>query len=150
MFGFSAFAEVPFADLPATTPSGINYSLTCAVGTYSVTGKTSNLLVARKLSANTGSYSTTGKAATFLLSHKLTGAAGAYSVTGKAATFSLTTNYILPCLNGSYTLTGTDSYIQYYKGIWALESDTSLDAWSVEASTPNVWTIETPPPITWN
>ena len=60
------------------------------------------------------------------------------------------TNYVLPCLKGSYALTGYDSYIQYYKGIWELETDTSLDTWLIETSTPNVWTTETTAPITWN
>ena len=48
MFGFSSFAEVPFADIPATTPGGINYTLTCAAGSYAVTGKNATLTYVNK------------------------------------------------------------------------------------------------------
>ena len=48
MFGFPAFAEVPFADMPATTPSGINYSLSCATGSYAVAGKNATLTYVNK------------------------------------------------------------------------------------------------------
>ena len=94
MFGFSSFAEVPFADLPATTPSGINYSLTCAVGTYAVTGK----------------------AVTFSLAKKLTVLKGSYAVTGKSATFSYVhgnVNYTLACAVGSYAVTGKNATLTY-------------------------------------
>jgi hypothetical protein len=117
MFGFSSFAEVPFADIPATTPSGINYSLTCAVGSYSVTGKTATFSLSKKLTASTGSYSVTGKAATFSYVHgnvnyTLACAVGSYAVTGKNATLTYTAghvNYALTCSTGSYAVTGIAS-----------------------------------------
>jgi hypothetical protein len=128
----------------------VNYAINCNVGSYTVTGKASTLLVAHKLTCAVGSYAVIGSSATFTSTINLSCETGNYYLTGFPATFSLTINYILPCLNGSYTLTGTGSYIQYYKGIWALESDTILDAWLAETTTPNVWTTETTTPITWN
>lgn len=192
MFGFSAFAKVPFADIPATTPSGINYSLTCAVGTYSVTGKaaafslskklttsvgsynltgiasiltylpgnvphnytltgavgsyaltgkTAALTVEHKLTANVGSYSVTGKTANFSLAKKLTVSAGEYAVTGNAATFSLSASqYSLFCENGEYLTQGYETYIQYYKGIWAITSK-SAGTWNLESLPTTNWDL---------
>ena len=105
MFGFSSFAEVPFADIPETTPSGVNYSLTCAVGSYAVTGKNATFSLTKNLIASAGAYSVTGKAATFTytaghVNYALTCSAGSYAVTGKNATLTYVNNGQIPVTKG--------------------------------------------------
>jgi hypothetical protein len=126
MFGFSAFAEVPFADIPATTPSGINYSLSCATGSYAVTG-------------NAASFSYVHGN----VNYSLACSAGSYAVTGKAASFSYVhgnVNYDLSCKTGTYTVTGFDSNIQYFKGIWAI-TPKSARTWDLKSLPTTNWDL---------
>lgn len=84
-----------------TAPSGgVNYSLTCSVGTYSYTGRTATFTyVAGRIN------------------YSLTCAVGSYAVTGKAATLTYVSNgkvnYSLSCSTGSYTVTGQNATLTY-------------------------------------
>ncbi len=140
MFGFSAFAEVPFADIPATTPSGINYSLACATGSYAVTGKNAGFVYSKNLNATAGNYTVSGKPAAFVYAHKLICTTGSYAVTGKAASFIVNHNYDLSCITGTYTVTGFDSNIQYFKGIWAI-TPKSARTWDLKSLPTTNWDL---------
>ena len=71
----------------------VNYTLTCA----------------------SGSYTYTGQAATFKRGYSLTCAAGAYTYTGQAAT--LKRGYSLTCGAGNYSYAGQDATLTYVAGV---------------------------------
>jgi len=101
----------PFSFLPralrvkrAFIPTLTNYTLTCASGSFAMTGNAQSLLWNRKIAAAAGSYSMTGNAANLLWGHKIALTAGSYSVTGNDVILKRT--YINPLAAGSYSLTG--------------------------------------------
>ena len=76
----------------ATSGGATNYSLTCASGSYAVTGQAATFALAKKLTAATGSYNVTGQPATLTytagasgIAYNLSCEAGSYSVAGQAA-----------------------------------------------------------------
>ena len=86
-----------------------NYTLTCAAGSYAVTGQAATLKRNRSLSLAAGAYSYSGVSAGLKRNVKLICAAGSYLLTGNAATLTYTpgaVNYTLVCSAGSYSLTG--------------------------------------------
>lgn len=79
--------DVILRDPTAAPATGqVNYSLTCAAGSYVYTGQSASLTFARNLSLATGTYVYTGQAATLTMAVNLPLAAGAYSYVGNAAT----------------------------------------------------------------
>ena len=83
--------------LTVTYTAGSNdYTLTCAAGSYSLTGTNADLTVKRN--------------------YVLTCAAGSYSLTGSDISFGETKAYTLACSAGSYSLTGTDVTLTYTQG----------------------------------
>ena len=100
----------------ATSGGATNYSLTCASGSYAVTGKVATFALAKKLTAATGSYAVSGQSATFVLARNLPCSAGSYGITGTAATLthgSGGTAYSLACASGAYSLTGNTANLIY-------------------------------------
>jgi hypothetical protein len=100
--------------LSLTTGGGgaVNYSLTCATGSYAVTGNAALLNRGYSLSCNVGAYNVTGQTALLKHGYALTCAAGSYAVSGVAATLTYTpgsagpVNYSLTCATGSYAVAG--------------------------------------------
>ena len=87
------------------------YTLTCASGTYTTSGKTATLTYARTLVCSSGAYTTSGKVATLQVAHKLICASGTYTTSGKAATLTYVpgagpVNRTLTCDVGSYAFSG--------------------------------------------
>lgn len=87
------------------------YTLTCASGTYTTSGKTATLTYTRTLVCSSGVYTTSGKVATLQVAHKLICASGTYTTSGKAAVLTytpgnVTQNYTLTCSSGTYTVSG--------------------------------------------
>lgn len=96
-----SYSVFDWADLFA---SGATYTLTADVGSYGITGNSTNLLFNRRLTAESGSYAVTGNAANLLRNRTLTADSGSYSVNGNAA--DLLYNRVLTAEAGSYSITG--------------------------------------------
>ena len=87
------------ASVPGTAPaptvtaasSGQNLTLTCAAGSYSLTGTNVTLTATVKQNLT------------------LACSAGSYSLTGTNADLTVKRNYVLACEGGSYSLTGTNA-----------------------------------------
>ena len=93
---------------------GVNYALTGANGSYTLTGQAATLKVNRKLSGANGSYVYTGQAATLKVGRKLSGANGSYTLSGQSATFKV--NRVLSAANGTYALAGQAATLTYTPG----------------------------------
>ena len=95
--------------------SSQNLTLTCAAGSYSLTGTNVTLTATVKqnltLACNAGSYTLTGSDVDFVLqrNYSLECGAGSYSLTGTNVLFEVKRNYVLTCAAGSYSLTGTNA-----------------------------------------
>ena len=83
---------------------GTAYSLSCAGGTYAVTGTAVSTLKKSKLGIGAGSYSLTGTAVSLLSKKKIPIEGGTYSLTGTAV--SLLKKSKLTLDSGTYALTG--------------------------------------------
>lgn len=112
MFGFSSYSESPFSALPLN-----NYELSCAAGSYSITGGFATLSYVKTVVANAGSYSITGNAADFRYDQVLQGNAGSYTLTGADAGFSY--NQVLIAEGGSFAITGNSATFAYNQVIYA-------------------------------
>ena len=90
-----------------------NYTLTCAAGSYSLTGTAATLTVQRNyvLSCGAGSYNLTGTDADLKVqrNYTLNCEAGSYILAGSNADLSVQRNYTLTCGAGSYALAGTNT-----------------------------------------
>lgn len=80
-------------------------TLTCASGSYSISGTANALVRSRILVSASGSYSISGTAATLIKGNPLTAASGSYTITGMAAAFKRA--YVLAGASGSYAISGT-------------------------------------------
>jgi hypothetical protein len=98
--------------------AGVNYSLTCASGSYTLTGQPALLKVTRRLICDSGSYSLTGQATLLKVSHRLVCDAGSYSFTGQAALLKV--SRALLCDAGAYNLTGNAATLTYTAGTGAV------------------------------
>jgi hypothetical protein len=99
--GFGPIASAPVA----STGRVLNqYSLSCAAGSFTLTGQSAGLRGARRLTASLGSFVLTGKAAGLAYGHKVTAAVGSFALSGQAIAFArvrrVTATY------GAFTLTG--------------------------------------------
>lgn len=112
MFGFSSYGESPFSALPLN-----NYELSCAAGSYSITGGSATLSYIKTVAANAGSYSITGNAAEFRYDQVLQGNAGSYTLTGADAGFSY--DQVLTAEGGSFAITGNSATFAYNQVIYA-------------------------------
>lgn len=96
-----------------------NYSLTCDVGSYSLTGIAALLRRGYSLTADVGSYALTGQNAALRRGYSLVCSTGSYAITGIDATLTYVpgpTAYSLTCDVGSYSLTGYDATLTYGAG----------------------------------
>jgi hypothetical protein len=99
MFGSFSFTETTF-----TGDSKKEYALSCASGSYVLTGNAATLLVGRALQGSAGSYTFTGTNTTLKVARKFSGAAGSYTLTGNNAVLKFNRN--LNCSTGAYVFTG--------------------------------------------
>ena len=103
--------------LVVTYTAGSNdYTLTCAAGSYSLTGTDCTLTHTPAsqnltLACSAGSYSLTGTNADLTVTrhYTLTCEAGSYALTGTNADLTVKRNYVLACSAGNYLITGTDA-----------------------------------------
>jgi hypothetical protein len=103
-----------------TGSSGIAYTLSCANGSYVLTGKSAVLKPKYNyvLSCANGGYSIAGKDATLIYyagaaSYALNADAGTYGITGQSATLAKIYNYSLSCANGIYAITGENAVLNF-------------------------------------
>lgn len=99
--------------------SPTNYTLTCDVGAYTLTGVAAALRRGYTLTADVGAYAITGQSATVSRGYRITADVGTYSLTGQDATLNYVpgaANYSLTCDTGAYTLTGHDATLTYSAG----------------------------------
>ena len=83
------------------------YTLTADAGSFTYTGQTATLRVARKLVAGAGAFSFTGQTATLRVARKIGAAAGAYTMSGADAGLIYSgSGARLTAEAGSYGLTG--------------------------------------------
>tara|TARA_R110000868_G_scaffold112795_1_gene303377 strand:- start:1443 stop:2003 length:561 start_codon:yes stop_codon:yes gene_type:complete len=99
MFGFSAFAQLAFSNLP--DGKGVNYS---GVGVYSYSGKNIVTNTNRILSANNGNYAYVGQQAQIQHGTVLNGSYGNYSYVGINALNNK--NSLISANSGTYSYTG--------------------------------------------
>lgn len=86
-----------------------DYTLSCAAGSFTLTGQTAGLVHGRSLTAGAGSFSLTGQAAALAHGRVVVTEAGQFTLTGQPATLDFTPaprNLSLSCEAGSFTLTG--------------------------------------------
>jgi len=98
----------------AYSGSSQNLTLTCAAGSYSLTGTNATLTHTPAsqnltLACNAGTYSLTGTNADLTVTrhYTLSCEAGSYALTGTNADFEVTRHYTLGCSSGSYSLTSS-------------------------------------------
>lgn len=88
---------------------GASYTLTCAAGSYSLSGASAALVASHRVAAAQGSYVITGEPAAMVAGHQMAAVAGSYNITGNAANLVyVPPGVVLPAAGGSYTLTGND------------------------------------------
>jgi hypothetical protein len=102
--------------------SRVSYSLTCSVGSYSVTGINATFTLAKKLIANNGTYAYVGRNASFIVAKKLIASAGAYTLTGQNATLNYVAGsssiaYSLVCDLGQYSVLGKEAQLIFTPAI---------------------------------
>ena len=68
-----------------TAASGASYTITAAVGTFTLTGNAANLKADRKITAAVGTYTLTGNAANLKADRKIVVGLGTYTLTGNTA-----------------------------------------------------------------
>lgn len=116
----------------ASGTSPVNYSLTCAKGTYALTGINASLKLNHSLVCAKGSYALTGNSAALLKISRLTCATGSYALTGSAVSLRKASQLI--CTTGSYTLTGNDATLNYTPGSSTASYSLNCDAGSYDLS----------------
>ncbi len=105
--GLSPLATRPLALGPEVASGGASYTLTCAAGSYSLSGASAGLIASHRVTAAQGVYTITGNPAAAVAGHRMTAATGSYSITGNAATLTYTpAGASLPAAAGSYAITG--------------------------------------------
>jgi hypothetical protein len=87
------------------------YTLTASHGTYTLTGNSVNLTVARKLTAEQGTYTLTGQSVNFAKGYRLTAESGTYTLTGQGVTLTKTSAREMTAESGSYALTGQSAIL---------------------------------------
>ena len=92
----------PSLFIPATGVA--HYTISCAAGSFSISGVASIASVQRKLQCNAGSYSISGVQASTKFARKLPCAAGSYSFSGISS--GLKFSRIFPATPGAFVLTG--------------------------------------------
>lgn len=107
------FAQNPWQICPPSTrqiwvdaPASGGITLTAAQGTYTLTGQSVNLTIARRVTAEQGTYTLTGQDVTLRQGKTLTAEQGTYTLTEQSA--SLLVSRQISLAQGSYTLTGQD------------------------------------------
>lgn len=117
-------AVIAFAIQGVTGGGPTNYTLTCDVGSYSLTGIAALLRRGFSLVADVGSYALTGQDAALRRGYTLVADTGTYALTGQDA--ALRRGYSLVCDVGAYSLTGNDATLTYSAGgtAYALTCDT--------------------------
>lgn len=108
----------------AIEPSTVAETLTCAQGSYALTGQVMVPKLATTLPLAQGSYVYTGQAVTLRFAGTLAMSQGSHTLTGQALGIRLATT--LPLAQGSYTLTGQDVTLRFVgsvtmtQGLYAL------------------------------
>lgn len=102
----------------------VNYTITAAQGSYTLTGQAATFARTYIVVAAQGSYTLSGQTANTLQGYLVTADQGSYSLTGQAATFSRT--YILVAGQGSYSLSGQDAAFSQGYGLIAEQGSYAL------------------------
>lgn len=111
-------------DLPATAgidedatavleyTTGNAYTLTCAYGSFTLSGQAATLKAGRLVTAAQASFTLTGQAANLLHGYTLSLTHGSFTLSGQTA--GLTAQRLITAVQASYTLTGQDA--AFYRG----------------------------------
>jgi hypothetical protein len=97
--------------LPTPPPAGASYTLTCAAGSYALTGQQASLRMRRLLPGEAGSYVLSGNAVGLSASRRLAAEGGAYALSGQDADLAVRRRMALDA--GMYALTGHDADLVY-------------------------------------
>lgn len=92
----------------------VAYSLTCAAGTYTLTGNAATLRKDSSLVCSTGSYSLTGSSTTLNKVSSLVCTAGSYTLTGTSNVLQVARTF--SCAAGDYSLSGYTTTLTYSPG----------------------------------
>ena len=103
-FQHNAFQPNAFQEGWILPGGGGVFTLDCATGTYSLTGKASGVLAGRVINAATGAYLETGKDVGTVYGRVLNAATGAYLLTGKAS--GVLAGRAINAATGAYNLAG--------------------------------------------
>ena len=90
--------------VPSKAPAAGGITLTADQGTYTLTGQSVNLTIARRVTAEQGTYTLAGQDVTLRQGKTLTAEQGTYTLTGQSA--SILVSRQISLAQGSYTLTG--------------------------------------------
>ena len=85
----------------------IAYSLSAAVGAFTLTGQAATLTTSKQLTADVGAFTLAGQSATFRVTRVTTGGVGSFALTGKDATLRAGKTLIGGV--GAFALTGKDA-----------------------------------------
>jgi len=102
-----ADVDIDYVTLEIYYTGGVNYTLTCESGSYSLTGQSAALRAARKISAVPGSYAYAGQPVDLKVARKLTASPGSYLLTGQDAVLRAIRK--IAAAAGSYAYTGQDA-----------------------------------------
>jgi hypothetical protein len=99
--------EIADLEVLVQASSSTAYLLTCASGSYTLTGQAAALRVARRLMADPGQYDLLGQSVALRVARRMALAHGTYALTGQNASFFATRRLI--AAQGSYVLSGQDA-----------------------------------------
>jgi hypothetical protein len=95
--------------VPSFPGTPTNYTLAGSAGTYSISGQTATVALARPLSGSAGSYTITGQNAAVVVARKLSGLAGTYTIAGQTAVVAVARK--LSGSAGSYSINGQNATV---------------------------------------
>jgi ethanolamine transporter EutH len=118
---------------------GTTYTLSCDVGSYTLTGTDAALVASRVIVCDVGSYTLTGTDAGLVHGYNLACDVGSYALTGIDATFVY--SRVLVCDVGAYT--GIDATLTYNQaaGQWSVQGDAS-GTWTLQSNAAGSWTVQ--------
>lgn len=100
--------------LKHTTSSGSPYTLSAAVGAFTLSGQAVGLRSALRVTAAVGTFSLTGQAAGLVAARRLPAAVASFSLSGQAS--ALKRDFLLTASAGNFTLPGQSADLVYTPG----------------------------------
>lgn len=102
----AAINSVAIDGLKLTSSGGTAYTLTAATGTFTLSGQTAGLRVARRVSAASRAFTVSGQTAGLRVARRVAAGNGAFVVSGQSATLVVRHNTKVTAASGSFALSG--------------------------------------------